>query len=68
MGLERKIETKQHRQVCHGIFQVRVLEWGAIAFSKLTGSTLVFILVSHTWASVRSCLVKCTNMALESET
>ena len=35
----------------HGIFQARVLEWGAIAFSKLT---LLLLLLSHI-SRVRLC-------------
>ena len=29
----------------HGIFQARVLEWGAIAFSDLLGYTKVFLVM-----------------------
>ena len=37
----------------HGIFQARVLEWGAIAFS--TGGPLLLLLLSH-FSRVRLCV------------
>ena len=37
----------------HGIFQARVLEWGAIAFSRLTGQAEV---IHHLHSEVQPCL------------
>ena len=33
----------------HGIFQARVLEWGAIAFSKGPSSQVYYFSSSHVW-------------------
>ena len=37
----------------HGIFQARVLEWGAIAFSNISPETLaILLLLQHAWEAV----------------
>ena len=38
----------------HGIFQARVLEWGAIAFSVLILDTFIINITYSGWVSVRS--------------
>ena len=39
----------------HGIFQARVLEWGAIAFSQASSLLLLLLLLSH-FSRVRLCV------------
>ena len=43
----------------HGIFQARVLEWGAIAFSNLTSRYLQMKRNPCHWRSLTACMLSC---------
>ena len=44
MTLSDTVDCSLPGSSIHGIFQVRVLEWGAIAFSVFCGSLMIFSL------------------------